>query len=1067
MKRYFVFLLLSIAFFLGAVTYYINTVIIHKRLKNVIIEESQKFLGRRVQVADIHFNPIQGIIFNGVSIFENGSPDPFIQMAHARVRLLLWPLLREGKIVLSSINIDTTQINFIHYGDGEWNFTDILKHRATAASSKKLNLFLSKLNITNSHVKMTSLENGLQFSDDFNDVTISLGLSVTQGITFHFSSLLNDQPEAFYIGGNYQPLTQKVSAEINLSKFNPLNYYRLFKMQLPWTIDDLFINEARLKIIFDQPITRLEGRVLLDRLGAHKDTQSVKTDHLSLEGIDLQVNAGQTALKANAVLNNFLVSWNGSRYQTEILTAQIAEWRSQNEHIDTTGSLNAQHVDISTAELTARGDVLLKNWRISQDAQNLNMEGAAELTKTIVKSATVEATGDFLVPSFSIKRSQGITHAQGNLVAANLNYRWPSRELSGNIALTDWHLTGPEDGKWTSKSTIQGLGLQIKLPAAKSFKGDVTGTGTLQFEPESQKFEVKSDFQITQGLLTLSEKLSLTASPTAALTVSSKPDPSGPVPYSGKLKFTDGLLQGTFLGPIENISGIISFHNDKLETQLLNFTALGMPSHITGSVENFSSPLLDVHTHTQDFDLSTAQRIIPSIITKNKLTIMGNAKTLDVDYRGDLSSAQTANIGFSAKIQQGSVSSSTTKKSLSGLSGILGYKNKVLSWKNMNARFEDKSYITTGELMTGDPTVIDTTIEGEDLKLHTRFTPTANTIRFDQLSGRYKSAFLNVQGTYTTTVDGHPFVDFTGDADLDLKDLPVLLTGLPDPIKECRFAGKTSIKGHFSGDLKHWQDWKYNLTGSSPEFSTWGVNFNNINFNAVQKDNLLKPFHVWGDFYGGEFNLVASLDTSKKELPLDLVVRILNSDLKKFSQDTPFRKQPISGTLSSTGIFQGQLTDLKLLNGKGGIEITDWLLWEIDLLRGLGGILLIPEYKDIVFTQAGMNFVLESGMMRSENIQLVGPSLELYGKGSLDFNQNQELNLFLTPDFNSDVIVKSSSLKKGTTAIITQTGKFMSVQVTGTLTKPQYKVNKSPVKILQKTGGVILENVSQFFQNIF
>jgi hypothetical protein len=38
----------------------------------------------------------------------------------------------------------------------------------------------------------------------------------------------------------------------------------------------------------------------------------------------------------------------------------------------------------------------------------------------------------------------------------------------------------------------------------------------------------------------------------------------------------------------------------------------------------------------------------------------------------------------------------------------------------------------------------------------------------------------------------------------------------------------------------------------------------------------------------------------------------------------------------------------------------------------------------------------------------------------------------------------------------------MSVKVTGTLSKPQYKVNKSPVKILQKTGGVILENVSQF-----
>ena len=128
---------------------------------------------------------------------------------------------------------------------------------------------------------------------------------------------------------------------------------------------------------------------------------------------------------------------------------------------------------------------------------------------------------------------------------------------------------------------------------------------------------------------------------------------------------------------------------------------------------------------------------------------------------------------------------------------------------------------------------------------------------------------------------------------------------------------------------------------------------------------------------------------------------------------------------------------------------------------------MIPEYKDIVFTQAGMNFLLKDGIMSTENIELVGPSLNLFGKGTLNFNQGQALDLLLSPDFNSDVILNSSSLKKGTTAIITQTEKFMSVNVTGTLSKPQYKVNNSPVKILQKTGGVILENVSQFFQNIF
>src|SRR6185503_19558471 len=147
-------------------------------------------------------------------------------------------------------------------------------------------------------------------------------------------------------------------------------------------------------------------------------------------------------------------------------------------------------------------------------------------------------------------------------------------------------------------------------------------------------------------------------------------------------------------------------------------------------------------------------------------------------------------------------------------------------------------------------------------------------------------------------------------------------------------------------------------------------------------------------------------------------------------------------------------------HGKGGIEIKDGRLWELDLLKGLGGIILIPEYKDIVFTQAGMNFTAEHGIISTENLQLLSPSLSLVGKGSLDLDQDQALNLMLSPDFNAEVIAGSSSLKKGTTAIITQTEKFMTVEVTGTLSKPVYKVNKSPVKILQRTGGVFLENVS-------
>jgi hypothetical protein len=54
-------------------------------------------------------------------------------------------------------------------------------------------------------------------------------------------------------------------------------------------------------------------------------------------------------------------------------------------------------------------------------------------------------------------------------------------------------------------------------------------------------------------------------------------------------------------------------------------------------------------------------------------------------------------------------------------------------------------------------------------------------------------------------------------------------------IKNCRLTGMTHISGSFAGSPSHWQDWHFNLTGASPQFSIRGLNITNMKFNAVQK----------------------------------------------------------------------------------------------------------------------------------------------------------------------------------------------------------------------------------------
>lgn len=1068
MKRKIIFAIFAVLFFLGSITFYINTVAIPKYLKKAVLEETQKFLGRKITLQDLHFNPFQGFVLTGVTIFEKDSPDAFATVIEANVHFLYWPLIRERKVVLSSVELNAVFLNLVHYSADQWNFSDILERRSqTRKPSSKV--YVSGLIIKNSRIKVTDLEDGHQFSDVFDHTDIRLGLSFTKGVVFDASTAIAGREGSFKTEGTYHPAQNKFSGNIKLKNFPLKSYLRLSRFSWPVAIDDVYINDVDIQMTIDKNIAAIQGAAAVSNIAMHNDVYSLSLQSLAISQIDFTSKDGEMRLSGASLVHGLKAALPGQTYSADGMHAQITSFSLNQGAFDVSGILTANK---AIAEMTDRGtlkgDLNFKDIHISKGPSVLNITGSAEFKNTSLATAYILMKGDFVSPNFGFTKTADVTTGQGSLFANPFFYQWPTqKELTGAVALTDIRINANNNSPWTVQSNVNAKGLQIKLPGGKTLTTDGAGSSVLQYLADSQSFQIRNKYQLSNSTFKISEKLTLTGNPWGAVNVSSKTDPSQPLPYTGWVEFKDGTMQGTKIGPIEHMKGVVSFQNGELETSGLEFVALGMPAHLTGTLHDFSSPKLDVKVHINNFDLDVAQKIVPKILSKHQISLQGIAPSLDVSYTGPIDTTQDADIRFTSQVKDAVVTSASLGKTASNVSGSVSYRQKILSWKDLNGNYNGKTYQLTGEINPEPHPTVETTIEGDDLKISTRFTYVPGTISFERLSGLYKRAFLNVTGTTKSISGGARIMDFTGEAELDLKDLPALFANIPDGIRRCHLSGKTAVQGRFTGDLSHWQDWQFNLTGSAPQFSIWGLNLDQVKFNAVQKNNLLKPFHVWGDIYGGDLNLVASIDTAKKNLPLELVIRVLNSDLKKLRADTPLKKKEMSGILSATAILNGTMTNMTQLNGKGGIEVKDGLLGEIDLLKGIGGILLIPEYKDITFTQGGMNFTLLEGLMSTDNIELIGPSLNLYGKGTLDFNQGQTLDLLLSPDFNSDVIINSSSLKKGTTAIITQTEKFMSINVTGTLSKPEYKVNKSPVKILQKTGGVILENVSQFFQNIF
>lgn len=68
-KRIFI-IILSILFFLSALTFYLNRVTFPRLVKKIAIQRIEDALKRKVEIGSIHFNWVRGIIIDKIKVYE-------------------------------------------------------------------------------------------------------------------------------------------------------------------------------------------------------------------------------------------------------------------------------------------------------------------------------------------------------------------------------------------------------------------------------------------------------------------------------------------------------------------------------------------------------------------------------------------------------------------------------------------------------------------------------------------------------------------------------------------------------------------------------------------------------------------------------------------------------------------------------------------------------------------------------------------------------------------------------------------------------------------------------------
>jgi len=524
------------------------------------------------------------------------------------------------------------------------------------------------------------------------------------------------------------------------------------------------------------------------------------------------------------------------------------------------------------------------------------------------------------------------------------------------------------------------------------------------------------------------------------------PDSKDQLSLSGDINITDGLLKGIpRLSTIRNITGTIAFDKNKIQTSDLSGISFGCPLKFSGTLENLKNPSINLNINS-DIRLSNIIDIIPEKIKSNFSEIAGNTK-LELDIQGYLRNVKTFDYTGKAKISDSLIKLTHLPEKLSNINADITFDKNGVTWQNLSCVYKNINLIANGSMSGFTNPTIETDLKSDAFDLKTKVSVNKNNIGISKLKGTYLNSNFDIAGNLDITDKENPSFNLSLSSDLELGDLKDTLPKFQENLKKANLAGLFTIKGNLGGVSRDWENWRVNFKGSSSGISLFGFKLKDIRVNYIQAQNMIKDFNVKSTAYDGPLLINGTMSLSEN-FPYLLNINLSSLDLSKLKLDTSLKEKPIGGVLSTQIQINGRALELSSMTGGGKLEVTDGNLWQLNLLKGLGELLFIPEFDKIVFNAARGDFTIENEIIHTDNLKFMSNELNLSCEGNIDFERN--LELLITTQFSNELINSSEDLRKVITSAIGQASQIVSVKLSGTLEKPKYSIIFKPVDILKK-----------------
>ncbi len=515
--------------------------------------------------------------------------------------------------------------------------------------------------------------------------------------------------------------------------------------------------------------------------------------------------------------------------------------------------------------------------------------------------------------------------------------------------------------------------------------------------------KVKTQASVSNGVLNLDNGKAINASPKLNVTVQMPMKEPAKLNYEGHVDLSGGQVKGFPFSPFNNINVSADFKTDALDIQSLSLNVLDTDLKASGSVTNFTKPLVNITAECERINLAKLKDVVPELMNQYGLEISGEAG-FKVKFEGAALDPLNAKIKATAGLSGVNVASSKFNQKVTDISGSIEATPDSLSWKDFKGVYLGKNYTLTGQLTDFKNPKVTTSLDGDDVQLKADIAKNGDQVTINTLTGKYLTIGFGASGSANLPPGKQPVLDIKSNVTFNIEDiLPLLPPDQKKMVEGLNPMGALTIQSTLKGPAQDWKSWDLNATLTSPVVSVMNYKLNNLNVALTQNEGKVKNLTVDGAFYAGTVHAVSSVDLNVPAMPFDLALNINEVDMHQLKMDSPLKSEEVNGKFYLTTIGNGNLNDIKNLHAKGSFAIREGFLTEFKIFKGLLGILNEAlTLGQVMITDVEANFVIDDQKMSTDNLRLKSPTIVLLGEGWVDFDQNCDLKMVV--DMTSGVV---------------------------------------------------------------